>query len=160
MILDHSKSIMEKHWRKLISSLSRPEIQSFLEKLKRQQEAKLQAQENDNRPFILKYVSSIETKRKIASNRFFCLFFWFSGSIFYLLSSFSFCKAFSQTMLVVRVVVANKMDFVRLFVCLSCVCSLHHLLLFLLFFYANKVKSCSSHHQTSLTANEVVMDNW
>lgn len=35
----------------------RPEIQSFLEKVKRQQEAKLKQQESDNRPFILKYVS-------------------------------------------------------------------------------------------------------
>ncbi|CAF1243505.1 unnamed protein product [Rotaria magnacalcarata] len=32
-----------------------PEIQQFLDKLKKQQEAKLNAQENDNRPFILKY---------------------------------------------------------------------------------------------------------
>ncbi len=36
--------------------LFRPDTQSFLEKLKRQQEAKLNSQENDNRPFILKYV--------------------------------------------------------------------------------------------------------
>lgn len=34
----------------------RPDTQRFLEKLKRQQEAKLNAQESDNRPFILKYV--------------------------------------------------------------------------------------------------------
>ncbi|CAF4339945.1 unnamed protein product, partial [Rotaria sordida] len=34
-----------------------PEVQQFLDKLKRQQEAKLNSQENDNRPFILKYVS-------------------------------------------------------------------------------------------------------
>ncbi|CAF2770885.1 unnamed protein product [Rotaria sp. Silwood2] len=34
-----------------------PEVQQFLDKLKRQQEAKLSSQENDNRPFILKYVS-------------------------------------------------------------------------------------------------------
>ncbi|CAF1289694.1 unnamed protein product [Adineta ricciae] len=32
-----------------------PDTQRFLEKLKRQQEAKLNAQEADNRPFILKY---------------------------------------------------------------------------------------------------------
>ncbi|CAF0903310.1 unnamed protein product [Adineta steineri] len=32
-----------------------PETQHFLEKLKREREAKLNAQENDNRPFILKY---------------------------------------------------------------------------------------------------------
>ncbi|CAF3605488.1 unnamed protein product [Rotaria sordida] len=32
-----------------------PEVQQFLDKLKRQQEAKLNSQENDNRPFILKY---------------------------------------------------------------------------------------------------------
>jgi len=36
---------------------SRPDTQRFLEKLKRQQEAKLHSQEADNRPFILKYVS-------------------------------------------------------------------------------------------------------
>jgi hypothetical protein len=41
-----------------IYSLNRPDIQHFLEKLKREKEAKLNAQENDNRPFILKYVSS------------------------------------------------------------------------------------------------------
>lgn len=35
----------------------RPDTQRFLEKLKRQQEAKLNQQEADNRPFILKYVS-------------------------------------------------------------------------------------------------------
>lgn len=35
----------------------RPDTQRFLEKLKRQQEAKLNAQEADNRPFVLKYVS-------------------------------------------------------------------------------------------------------
>ena len=33
-----------------------PEIQSFLEKLKREREAKFNAQEIDNRPFLLKYV--------------------------------------------------------------------------------------------------------
>ncbi|CAF1136145.1 unnamed protein product [Rotaria sp. Silwood1] len=32
-----------------------PEIQHFLEKLKREREAKLNTQENDNRPFVLKY---------------------------------------------------------------------------------------------------------
>ena len=36
--------------------LIRPDIQSFLGKLKREQETKLNAQENDNRPFVLKYV--------------------------------------------------------------------------------------------------------
>lgn len=33
-----------------------PEIQSFLDKLKREREAKLNAQDIDNRPFLLKYV--------------------------------------------------------------------------------------------------------
>lgn len=33
-----------------------PEIQSFLDKLKREKEAKFHAQEIDNRPFLLKYV--------------------------------------------------------------------------------------------------------
>ncbi|UJR09587.1 hypothetical protein I4U23_013822 [Adineta vaga] len=32
-----------------------PEIQHFLDKIKREKEVKLNAQENDNRPFILKY---------------------------------------------------------------------------------------------------------
>jgi hypothetical protein len=36
--------------------LFRPEIQRFLDKLKRQQEAKLNSEESDNRPFVLKYV--------------------------------------------------------------------------------------------------------
>ncbi|CAF3832401.1 unnamed protein product [Rotaria sp. Silwood1] len=35
--------------------LAKPEIQHFLEKLKREREAKLNTQENDNRPFVLKY---------------------------------------------------------------------------------------------------------
>jgi hypothetical protein len=43
----------------------RPEIQRFLEKLKRQQEAKLNSQENDNRPFILKYVSRVLSLNEI-----------------------------------------------------------------------------------------------
>ncbi len=42
---------------KIYLFLFRPEIQSFLEKLKRQKEAKLNAEEGDNRPFVLKYVS-------------------------------------------------------------------------------------------------------
>ena len=46
---------------------SRPDTQQFLEKLKREQEAKMHAQENDNRPFILKYVCwlLIQTKAVI-----------------------------------------------------------------------------------------------
>ena len=35
---------------------SRPDTQRFLERLRKQQEAKLNSEENDNRPFVLKYV--------------------------------------------------------------------------------------------------------
>jgi hypothetical protein len=41
----------------MIIFTNRPDIQHFLDKIKREKEAKLNAQENDNRPFILKYVS-------------------------------------------------------------------------------------------------------
>jgi hypothetical protein len=49
---------MNNHISYYILCINRPDIQHFLEKLKREKEAKLNAQENDNRPFILKYVSS------------------------------------------------------------------------------------------------------
>ncbi|CAF2958561.1 unnamed protein product [Rotaria sp. Silwood2] len=45
-----------------------PEVQQFLDKLKRQQEAKLSSQENDNRPFILKYSNSIHRHRSDQSS--------------------------------------------------------------------------------------------
>ena len=54
--------------------LSRPDTQRFLEKLKKQQEAKQNAEENDNRPFVLKYVratASIERKKKRIQFSFF-----------------------------------------------------------------------------------------
>ena len=47
---------MSQHPLSFLLRLNRPEIQRFLEKLQRQKEAKLNAQEGDNRPFIMKYV--------------------------------------------------------------------------------------------------------
>ncbi len=52
---------------------NRPDIQHFLEKLKREKEAKLNAQENDNRPFIVKYVSN---KKNIYLKYFFFFYLY------------------------------------------------------------------------------------
>ena len=48
MILDHSKTKKKNFF--IFFDINRPDIQYFLEKLKREKEAKLSAQVNDNRP--------------------------------------------------------------------------------------------------------------
>ena len=53
----HSINEFEKEKCIVFVSNFRPDVQHFLEKLKREREEKLIAQENDNRPFVLKYVS-------------------------------------------------------------------------------------------------------
>ena len=60
MNLDHSKYRI-KFYSYNSCFINRPDIQHFLEKLKREKEAKKNAQENDNRPFILKYVTNKTT---------------------------------------------------------------------------------------------------
>ena len=63
--------------------MNRPDVQHFLEKLKREREAKMNTQENDNRSFIVKYVSNkrILLAIKISFSFFFLLVF--SGNIYY-----------------------------------------------------------------------------
>ena len=53
---DRSKRVGKEFDKVTSVGLIRPDTQTFLDKLKREQEAKLNAQENDNRPFVLKYV--------------------------------------------------------------------------------------------------------
>lgn len=103
---------------------SRPDTQRFLERLRKQQEAKLNAEESDNRPFVLKYV-----RRSIRPINFPFFRFLFSGNISYQLSSFSFFKALLPTMPVVGVVGDNRnssisffLFFIRSFVILISVC--------------------------------------
>lgn len=79
MILDHSTDKKNNNHLFFLSfylffffSLHRPEIQHFMEKIKREKEAKMNNQENDNRPFVLKYVSNA-IRMKIITIVFVCL---------------------------------------------------------------------------------------
>jgi hypothetical protein len=88
----------------MIIFTNRPDIQHFLDKIKREKEAKLNAQENDNRPFILKYVS----KKKNIYKKY---FFIFSGNIYFQLSLYSSFKVLLQMVELVVMVVAADSSF-------------------------------------------------